>query len=42
MRGSSPQHVVSHLPNIATLHRDMHLSTCADVEYGHGARDYQL
>jgi hypothetical protein len=28
MRGSSPQRVVSHLPNIATLRRGTHFSTC--------------
>jgi hypothetical protein len=27
MRGSSPQHVVSHLPNIATLRRGTHFSS---------------
>jgi hypothetical protein len=31
MRGSSPQCVVSHLPNIATLRRGTHFSTCTDV-----------
>jgi hypothetical protein len=31
MGGSYPQRVVSHLPNIATLHRGMHFSTCTDV-----------
>jgi hypothetical protein len=31
MRGSSPQRVVLHLPNIATLRRGTHLSTCTDV-----------
>jgi hypothetical protein len=31
MHGSSPQHVVLHLPNIATLRSDGHFSTCTDV-----------
>jgi hypothetical protein len=31
MRGSSPQCVVFHLPNIATLCRGTHFSTCTDV-----------
>jgi hypothetical protein len=30
IRRSSPQRVDSHLPNIATLHRCMHFSTCPD------------
>jgi hypothetical protein len=31
LRGSSPQRVVSHLPNIATLRRGTHFSTCSMV-----------
>jgi hypothetical protein len=40
MCGSSPQRVVSHMPNIATLRSGTRFSTDVNVVWSYGARDY--